>query len=81
MVSNFRPIRLETVMCTVQGCVHVAAFVFAGEIDRGTGGRSIVAAYCDHHAEETATRLNHPWPIPDRRPQDRVVRARSFRAG
>lgn len=70
MVCQFRPIRKEAVMCTVQGCTYIAAFVFTGEIDWGTGGHSVVAAYCDHHAEDAATRLGHQWPIPDRRPQD-----------
>jgi len=68
-------------MCTVQGCPHVAAFVFTGRIDSNSGGRSLVAAYCDHHAEQTALQMGHPWPVAERRPQGRVVRARSSRVG
>jgi len=67
MPLQFRPIRKETVMCTAQTCLHVAAFVFTGGIDCGTGGRSVVAAYCEHHAEQVATQLGHPWPIAERR--------------
>ena len=81
MVPQFRPIRKETVMCTVQGCGHVAKFVFTGGIDCGAGGPSLVAAYCAHHAEESAARLGHPWPIPVRSQQDRLVRTASLRAG
>jgi hypothetical protein len=81
MAPHFRPISEDTVMCTVQGCVCVASFVFIGGINCSAGGRSAVAAYCDRHAEEAATRSGHPWPIPERRPPDRVERARSFRAG
>ena len=80
MDAHFRPIRKETVMCTVQGCLHVATFVFAG-CDRGAGGRSVVGAYCHQHAEEAATRVGHPWPIPERLPEERVVGTRILRAG
>ena len=76
----FRPIRRETVMCTVQGCVDVAAFLFTGATDSGSGG-PIIAAYCHRHTEEAATRLGRPWPIPERRPEERIVRTRVFRVG
>jgi len=79
MASHLRPITKDAVMCTVRGCLCVAGFVFTGDIDCSTGGRSVVAAYCDRHAEEAATRLGHPWPIPERRPQGRAVPARVFR--
>jgi hypothetical protein len=59
MLSPFRPIRQRTFMCTVQACPHVAAFVFTGGINCATGGRSSVAEYCDHHAEEAAAQLGH----------------------
>jgi hypothetical protein len=78
MDPQFRPIRKETVMCTVQSCLHVATFVFAG---RDAAGRPVVAAYCDHHAAEAATQLDQPWPIPQRLPEDRVARSGFFRAG
>jgi hypothetical protein len=81
MAPQFRPIRKETVMCTVQGCGRVAAFVFTAGIDSGAGGSSVVAAYCGRHAEESATRLGHPWPIAERPQQDRLVRTASFRLG
>ena len=80
MTLPVRPIHQETVMCTVQGCLHTAAFMFTGGIDSVTGS-SVLAAYCEHHAEEAATRLRYPWPITERRQPDRVVPARSFRAG
>jgi hypothetical protein len=63
-------------MCTVQSCPNIAAFLFTAVIERGT-----VAASCDHHAEEEAKRLGHPWPIPELKPQGRVVRPRFYRAG
>jgi len=75
----FRPIHKEAVMCTVQGCTRVAAFMVTGDTDRT--GRPIVAAYCDQHAEKVATRLGHPWPIPERRPAEQIGRMRVFRAG
>ena len=75
----FRPIHKEAVMCTVQGCTHVAAFIVTGDTDRN--GRRVVAAYCDPHAEKMATRLGRPWPIPERRPAELTVRPRVFRAG
>jgi hypothetical protein len=78
MDDYFRPIREEVVMCTVQGCLHVAAFVFSGGDDRG--GRAVIEAYCHQHAEEAATRLGHPWPIPERHSVDHAVRARAYRA-
>ena len=76
----FRPIRRETVMCTVQGCLDVAAYLVTGSTDRGDS-RTRVAAYCQRHAEEAAARLGHPWPIPERRPAEEIVRTRVFRAG
>jgi len=81
MVTHFRPIRKETVMCTVQGCAQVAAFAFTGEFDGRAGGRSVVAAYCDAHAHEAAARLGQPWPIPGHRQQDALAHALAFRAG
>jgi hypothetical protein len=81
MVPQIRPIRKETVMCTVQGCGHIAAFVFTAGVDCRAGGSAVVAAYCGHHAKESATRLGHPWPIPERPQQDRRMRIASFRAG
>ena len=45
-------------MCTVQGCTRVAVFMVTGDTDRT--GRRVVAAYCDPHAEEMATRLGPP---------------------
>ena len=38
MVPTFRPIDKETVMCTVQGCVHVATFAFTGGIMAAPAG-------------------------------------------
>ena len=67
-------------MCTVQGCVHVAVFFFTGRTDRGNS-QTRVAAYCQRHAEETAARLGHPWPIPEPRPAEQIVRTRVLRAG
>lgn len=81
MATHFRPIRKETVMCTVQGCAQVAEFAFTGEFDGRSGGRSVVAAYCHAHAQETAVRLGHPWPIPGHRQPEPMVRALAFRAG
>lgn len=81
MTPQFTPIRKETVMCTVQGCQHVATFVFTGGIDCNSGGRSVVAAFCDVHAEQTAGQVGHPWPVPERRPQERIARTLVSRAG
>jgi len=81
MTPQFSSIPRETVMCTVQGCPRVATFKFTGGIDCSLGGRALVAAYCDHHAEQTAVQLGHPWPVAERRPQKRVVRALASRAG
>ncbi len=68
MVAHFRPIRKETVMCSVAGCLRVAAFVFTGDSECAAGERSVVAAYCDHHAQEAAKGLGHQWPISERQP-------------
>jgi len=68
-------------MCTVQCCPHAATFVFTGAIDCESGGRSMVAAYCDGHAEQTAIQLEHPWPVPERRMPERVVRVIAASAG
>jgi hypothetical protein len=76
----FRPTRRETVMCTVQGCVDVAAFLVTGGTDCGNS-RTRVAAYCQRHAEEAAARLGHPGPIPERHPAEQIVRTRVLRAG
>ena len=80
MTTQFTPLPKETVMCTVQGCPKVATFVYTGGIDCRSGGHSLVAAYCDGHAEQTALQLGHAWPIPDRRPQERAPRALATRA-
>lgn len=80
MDSLFRPIRKETVMCTVQGCEDVAAFVFTGLVNGAEEGRPVVAAYCDRHAEQTAAQLGHPLPPAGRMPEGRLTRARVFRA-
>jgi hypothetical protein len=63
-------------MCTLHTRSNIAAFLLTAGIERGT-----VAAYCDHHAEEEAKRLGHPWPIPEHKSQDRMVRPRFYRAG
>jgi len=81
MTPQFTAIRKETVMCTVQGCPYVATFVFTGGIDCHSGGRSLVAAYCDHHAEQAARQVGLQWPVAERRPQERVVRTLASRAG
>lgn len=81
MTSRFTSIPKESVMCTLQGCPHVATFVFTGGIDCNSGGRSLVAAYCDRHAEEAAVRLGYSWPPPERRRPERVVRALASHAG
>ena len=81
MDLHSRPIREETVMYAVQGCLLSAAFLFSGVADYSYEGQPSVAAYCNHHAKEAAGRLGHPWPLPVRRVPERVQRTRVSRAG
>ena len=81
MMPSFRSIRRETVICTVPGCVLEAAFLFTGGTEAGKTSRPVLAAYCEQHAEEAAARSGHPWPIAERRPEERIVPARALRAG
>jgi len=75
MTPRFTALRKETVMCTVQGCQHVATFVFTGGIDCSRGGHSVVEAYCDLHAEQAAIQLGHTRPLVTRRsPAEAAVR-------
>lgn len=71
MSSQFTAIRKDSVMCTVQSCPNVATFVFTGAIDCNSGGRSLVAAFCDDHAEQASVQLGHPSPVAERRPPER----------
>jgi hypothetical protein len=50
MVLHLRSLRKDTVMCTVQSCPNMAAFLFTAGIERGT-----VDAYFDDHAGGPAT--------------------------
>jgi len=79
MNPQFRPVRRQSVMCTVQGCAAVATFVSTG--DPAFGGRPVMEAYCDRHAAEAAARIAHPSPVAESRSPDQPARSRVFRAG
>jgi hypothetical protein len=81
MDSNFRAIRTATVMCTVQGCGHTAAFLFTGGNDRSGAGRPTVAAFCREHAEQTAARIGQPGPAQEALRERRPVRKGAVRTG
>jgi len=75
MDLKFRPLRKETVMCTVQGCTSEATFLFTLN---GTS-RPDLAAYCDRHAKDTAARHGCAWSGLGEEHQSRAGAARSFR--
>jgi hypothetical protein len=76
MGAKFRRISEASVMCTVQACEHVAAFVYTGSSVRRAGGGPIVAALCQRHAKEVAVGLGEPWPIQEPKREDAVVHRR-----
>jgi len=73
MVTRFKRIPQNSVMCTVQGCEKVAAF-FVTATRSGASAPPTPAAYCETHAQDAAKRLGHPWPISERKPADAVAR-------
>lgn len=77
MPHPFHRISADSVMCTEQGCPRVAAFVYMGAFDSGTGKPSAMAAYCDAHAVAAARRMGEPLPVPERRRAAPIVRAQS----
>jgi hypothetical protein len=81
MTTEFKPIRDESVMCTVQGCSEVAAYFLVAGMPPGAKRRSISAAYCDAHAEDAAKRLGHPLPISERKPVEKVARNTRYMVG
>jgi hypothetical protein len=81
MTTEFRRLRADAVMCTVQGCSQVAEFFFHAWIDSNPDSRSIPAAYCETHAQDAAKRLGQPWPIPERKAPAHVPGNRKYMAG
>jgi hypothetical protein len=80
MVSPFRRIAEDAVMCTVNTCGRSASYIFSGVASRG-GGPFVVAAYCDRHAEQAAVRFGYPWPVLEESPQSELTYRRSGSAG
>jgi hypothetical protein len=73
MVTRFKRIPQNSVMCTVQGCGEVAAF-FVTATNSGANSRPAPAAYCSAHAADAAKRLNQPWPISERKSAEPAAR-------
>ncbi len=77
----FRTIREGIVMCTTEDCPHSATFMLVGIMRHTSTGSPLVAAYCDQHALETASRLGYSWPHGVRRPRKAEERADTTRIG
>ena len=80
MSTQFKRIREDSVMCTVQGCADVAVFFVARNHSREHPW-SAPAAYCEAHAQDAAKLLGHPWPVSDRRPVEKISSSTRYLAG